>query len=78
MMNEKSVREATESAYPSVAWRKSSHSGNGGGQCVEVGFLRNLALVRDSKAPSGPVLGLQFEDWTNMINRVRSGEFDLS
>jgi hypothetical protein len=34
-------------------WRKSSYSGNSG-ECVEV--RRDLAALRDSKAPDGPAL----------------------
>jgi hypothetical protein len=45
-------------------WRKSSHSGNGGADCVEV--ARNLAhtvAVRDSKDPRGPVLTIESAGW---------------
>jgi hypothetical protein len=35
-----------------AGWRKSSHSGNNGGDCVEVaGNLRDAVAVRDSKDP---------------------------
>ena len=36
-----------------VTWRKSSYSGNSGGQCVEVGAAVHLIAVRDSKAADG-------------------------
>ena len=36
-----------------VTWRKSSYSGNNGGQCVEVGYAAHLIAVRDSKDPDG-------------------------
>ena len=40
-----------------LSWRKSSYSGNGGGNCVEVGTgLPGKIGVRDSKNPDGPVL----------------------
>ena len=40
-----------------LSWRKSSHSGNGGGNCVEVGGQALRVLVRDTRqAGSGPVL----------------------
>ncbi|MEU5693787.1 DUF397 domain-containing protein [Actinosynnema sp. NPDC020468] len=35
-------------------WRKSSRSGNSGGQCVEL--RSGLTAVRDSKNTDGPVL----------------------
>jgi hypothetical protein len=40
-------------------WRKSSYSGNGGGNCVEVARnIPHVVAVRDSKDPYGPVLTL--------------------
>ncbi|WP_449481605.1 DUF397 domain-containing protein [Streptomyces avidinii] len=36
-------------------WRKSSYSGNTGGDCVEVAAEPCLVAVRDSKNPDGPV-----------------------
>ncbi|MDX3535173.1 DUF397 domain-containing protein [Streptomyces sp. MB09-01] len=37
-----------------VKWRKSSYSGDTGGQCVEVAAQPALVAVRDSKNPEGP------------------------
>ncbi|MFC6882773.1 MULTISPECIES: DUF397 domain-containing protein [Actinomadura] len=37
-------------------WRKSSHSGSNGGDCVELAYVRDAVAVRDSKDPGGPVL----------------------
>ena len=40
-----------------LRWRKSSYSGNGGGNCVEVASnLPDGVAVRDSKNPDGPRL----------------------
>ncbi|WOX24643.1 DUF397 domain-containing protein [Streptomyces solicathayae] len=39
-------------------WRKSSFSGNTGGDCIEVADLAPHVAVRDSKNPAGPVLTL--------------------
>lgn len=39
-----------------LSWRKSSHSGGNGGQCVEVASTLNA--LRDSKNPAGPVLNV--------------------
>lgn len=44
-------------------WRKSSYSGNGGGECIEVANTDRV-LVRDSKERTGPVLGFTAEAWT--------------
>ncbi|CND73161.1 Domain of uncharacterised function (DUF397) [Mycobacterium tuberculosis] len=42
----------------SAAWRKSSHSGSNGGDCVELADVAGASVVavRDSKDPDGPVL----------------------
>lgn len=37
-------------------WRKSSHSGSEGGECVEVAAVGGYVAVRDSKEPQGPAL----------------------
>ena len=58
-------------------WRKSSHSGNNGGNCVEV--ARNLpgaVAVRDSKDPEGPVLVFTPDQWRAFAAGVRAGELD--
>ena len=41
---------------PSSPWRKSSHSGASGDNCVEVAGLPAAIAVRDSKNPEGPKL----------------------
>lgn len=37
-------------------WRKSTHSGPNGGECVELAGVAGAVAVRDSKNPDGPVL----------------------
>jgi hypothetical protein len=37
-------------------WRRSSHTGSNGGNCVELAGVRGAVAVRDSKDPGGPVL----------------------
>ena len=51
-------------------WRKSSYSGNGGGECVEVGAF-DLVLVRDSKDQGGPVLGFTASAWAVFTAALR-------
>jgi hypothetical protein len=46
-----------------VTWRKSSYSGNSGGQCVEVGNAAHLIAVRDSKDTDGARLAFGREAW---------------
>jgi hypothetical protein len=55
-------------------WRKSSYSGNGGGDCVEVARnLPGVVAVRDSKDPHGPVLTIESAGWREFITGVRAG-----
>ncbi|MEU5939782.1 DUF397 domain-containing protein [Micromonospora sp. NPDC047548] len=45
-------------------WRKSTKSGNNGGDCVEVADnLPGVVAVRDSKDPTGPVLIFPVAVW---------------
>jgi uncharacterized protein DUF397 len=53
-----------------MSWRKSSYSGNGGGECVEVANSDRV-LVRDSKDQTGPVLGFTAEAWTVFIEAFK-------
>ncbi|WP_131738568.1 DUF397 domain-containing protein [Actinomadura roseirufa] len=39
-----------------TTWRRSSHSGDNGGDCVELAGLPGGVAVRDSKDPDGPAL----------------------
>jgi Domain of unknown function (DUF397) len=59
-------------------WRKSSYSGNGGSDCVEV--ARNLpgtVLVRDSKDRNGPKLAVSSHAWSAFVLGIKVGELDL-
>jgi hypothetical protein len=50
-----------------LVWRRSSRSG---GDCVEVASIQGvLAMVRDSKDPSGPVLAFPASSWTSFLPR---------
>ncbi|HVK21640.1 MAG TPA: DUF397 domain-containing protein [Actinokineospora sp.] len=54
---------------PQTQWRKSSHSGGNGGQCVEVSNLG----VRDSKNPGG---GIVRADLATLVAAARSGHLN--
>lgn len=59
-------------------WRKSTRSGNGGSDCVEVATnLSGVVGVRDSKDRSGPVLTFGAEAWRAFLDGVKRGDFDL-
>ncbi len=61
----------------SAPWRKSSHSGGNGGNCVEAapGFLPGAVPVRDSKDPEGPALLFDADAFTAFVTAVKAGEF---
>jgi hypothetical protein len=55
-----------------ATWRKSSYSGNNGGNCVEATAARKI-MIRDSKDPHGPVLAFAPKDWQRFADRVKAG-----
>jgi hypothetical protein len=54
-----------------TAWRKSSHSGEQGGTCVEVAALGRAVAVRDSKNPDGPALRFAPAEWSTFLTAVK-------
>ncbi|WP_330282904.1 DUF397 domain-containing protein [Streptomyces sp. NBC_00588] len=54
-----------------VRWRKSSYSGNTGGDCVEVATLTQGIAIRDSKNPAHGILTLTPEAWAALVAYVR-------
>ncbi|SNT62552.1 protein of unknown function [Streptosporangium subroseum] len=67
-----------------ITWRKSSLSGNGGADCVEVATVSSASVllsghrfaVRDSKNPNGPELLFTPGQWTAFVGGIKHGEFD--
>ena len=58
-------------------WRKSTRSGNGGADCVEVADnLPGVIGMRDSKDPSGPALSFAATGWAAFVAGVKAGRFD--
>jgi len=51
-----------------ITWRKSRHSGDDGGHCVEVARLPSAVGVRDSKDPHGPTLVLSQRAWRALVH----------
>lgn len=52
---------------PETKWRTSSYSG-GQGNCLEVAEnVPHLVPVRDSKRPTGPVLGFSHNAWSTLL-----------
>ncbi|MFF9852638.1 DUF397 domain-containing protein [Streptomyces litmocidini] len=56
-----------------VTWRKSSHSNDDGGQCLEVADHLPLVPVRDSKNPAGPALSFELASWSAFVAGVKDG-----
>jgi hypothetical protein len=54
-----------------LTWRKSSYSGNNGGQCVEVAAPGDLVAVRDSKNLAGTHLAFTPDAWREFAARVK-------
>lgn len=69
-------------------WRKSSFSGNNGGNCVEVAELAVgrrpegeaggavVVAVRDSKCPDGPKAFFAPTAWNAFLEGLSAGELD--
>ena len=56
---------------PTVRWRKSSHSGDTGGECVEIAALPTGVIgVRDSKNPDGPHLTLSRHAFRTLLDHA--------
>lgn len=51
-----------------ILWRKSSYSGDQGGDCVEVAAIPATVAIRDSKNPAGPILTLDPAAFATFIN----------
>jgi hypothetical protein len=64
-------------ALADAKWRKSSRS-QGAQSCVEVAKLSELAVVRDSKAPTGPALLFKAPQWSSFMTAVKRGQRELS
>ena len=64
--------------FTGATWRKSSRSGDNGGQCVEVALASGTVGVRDSKNPNGPVLAFTPAEFSAFISGVTDGEFHQS
>jgi hypothetical protein len=60
-------------------WRKSTRSGDNGGNCIEVARnLHGVVAVRDSKDPDGPKLVTSPAAWQAFTARVKAGFPGLS
>ena len=51
-------------------WRKSSHSGDNGGHCVELASETGVVAVRDSKDPEGGALLFERDAFRTFIRSI--------
>jgi hypothetical protein len=54
-----------------VPWRKSSYSGNGGGDCVEVADASSVVMVRDTKDRDGGALAFTADAWAVFAAKLK-------
>lgn len=62
-----------------VAWRVSSRSASGSGNCVEAGAVLDASgrvAVRNSRRPAGTVLSFSDSAWQSFVDVVRAGRMD--
>jgi hypothetical protein len=71
---------STVNVLEGVVWRKSSYSGGGQSQCVEIADVCAGAgvAVRDSKNPTGPVLLLAGAAFACFLDGATGGDFARS
>jgi hypothetical protein len=61
-------------AYPVTAWRKSSYSGDNGGNCVEVGGSGPAVMVRDTKDRAGAALTFGADAWRRFAATIKGAD----
>jgi uncharacterized protein DUF397 len=61
-----------------LQWRKSSFSGNGGGNCVDVAADGEKIYVRNSKNPGGAMVAFTQSEWKAFLSGAKNQEFDLN
>jgi hypothetical protein len=54
-----------------MTWLKSSYSGGGNGNCVEVAITRQATAVRDSKSPATGQLIVPGQAWEALLKTLR-------
>lgn len=62
--------------FPAPIWRKSTHSDDKGGECVEVAALPAAVAIRDGKHPDGPVLTVGVHQFRALLGHVKAGALD--
>lgn len=55
-----------------LRWRKSAYSGEGGGNCVEVGGHASYVLVRDTRSRERGHVTLTAEEWRAFVGHLKA------
>ncbi|MGP4019691.1 DUF397 domain-containing protein [Saccharopolyspora sp. 5N708] len=55
-------------------WRKSSHSGSGANECVELAVGRAGTYIRDTKDRDGGTLCVSCRSWASFLASVKAGQ----
>ncbi|PKK12365.1 DUF397 domain-containing protein [Thermomonospora sp. CIF 1] len=63
--------------FSSAAWRKSSHSYGGSGDCVELTTFQGMIGARDSKNPAAGYLQIGKQDFAALLREIKAGHYDL-
>jgi hypothetical protein len=58
-----------------VRWRRPGRC-SGEATCVEVAFVDDRVLVRNSQVPDGPTATFSRAEWSDFIAAVKDAEFD--
>ena len=58
----------------SSVWRKSSYSGDQGGECIEIAEAPTVIAIRDSKDPAGPILTLRPASFSRFLSWTTAAE----
>ncbi|MFF4400443.1 DUF397 domain-containing protein [Streptomyces sp. NPDC001480] len=68
------MRNTPDHDLSTASWRKSSYSGGGGNECLEVADGHPaITPVRDSKNPLGPKLVFRAESWSAFVENLKDG-----
>jgi hypothetical protein len=54
-----------------LRWTKSSYSGAGTSECVELALSHDGIAVRDSKVPHGPLIAFEAHTWAAFSTALR-------
>jgi Domain of unknown function (DUF397) len=55
-------------------WRKATHSGDNGGECVEVASASGLVMIRDTTNRDGITLSVTPSAWRRLVATARHHE----